>query len=249
MKYFIITAARCGSHYCGESIALRLQILPLGECLKPTYKNDRYIFENNQVQTRYIPVSGPSNIHRRSGKQHEGGSSNVEIQNRLNNLLATDNDWQAQAHIDNLKLPWPQRHLDKDAIKNIVEKTNAILLYRENFTNAIISWVIAKENDNFVLREQQEIQRVYYDKNKHLDIIKCIINDYKILQEIKDKYNWFKVYKYEDFTGDPNLDFSDYYTLQKMKISWNLPIKNNTEKEKRSLIVNIEELINDIKYL
>jgi len=237
MKYFIITSLRCGSHYCGESIALRLQILPLGECLNPMYKNDRYTFENNQVQINWPKqalLDGIDKIDKSSI-----GSSPFEIQNRLDNLLVTDNDWQAQAHIAYF------RELDKDAIKNIVEKTNAILLYRENFTDAIISWVIAKENDNFVSREKQAIQKVYYDKNKHLDIIKDIIKDYKLLQEMKDKYNWFKVYKYEDFTSDPSLDFSDY-TLQNQNTNWNLPVKNNTEKEKRSLIVNIEELIGDI---
>tara|TARA_B100001248_G_scaffold34601_1_gene22171 strand:+ start:4049 stop:4750 length:702 start_codon:yes stop_codon:yes gene_type:complete len=232
MKYFIITSPRCGSHYCAESIAQRLQILPLGECLHPMYKNDMYTFENNQVQVHW-----PKHVDKKSIC-----STTYEIQNKLDKLLATDNDWQAQAHIAHFE------KLDKDAIKNIVEKTNAILLYRENFTDAIISWVIANENDNFVPREQQTMQRVYYDKNKYSEIVEYLIKNYKLLQEIKDKYNWFKVYKYEDFTGDPSLDFSDY-TLQNQNTSWNLPIKNNTEEEKKNLIINIQDLIEDINGL
>ena len=53
MKYFIISSPRCGSHYCGESIALRTQVLPLGECLNLMYKNDVYTFNNNQVQVNW----------------------------------------------------------------------------------------------------------------------------------------------------------------------------------------------------
>ena len=47
MKYFLISSERCGSHYCGEAIALRTQVLPLGECLNSMYDDNVYTFENN----------------------------------------------------------------------------------------------------------------------------------------------------------------------------------------------------------
>jgi len=234
MKYFIISSPRCGSHYCAESIAQRSQIGPLGECLNPMYSDDQYSFLDNCVSVSW---STPKDKH--------GVCSSVpQRQARLDSLLNTDNSWQAQAHLAHL------RPLARDSIASIVERTHAILLYRENFTDAIVSWVIAYENDLFVSRmPSHHIQRaVHYNRDRHLGIIRDLVSDYKSLQLIKDKYNWFKVYKYEDFTGVPEVDFSDY-TLQQQTTSWPLPIKNNTELEKQSLIINIQELIGDINGL
>ena len=50
MKYFLVSSPRCGSHYCGEAIALRTQVLALGECLNSMYHDSAFTFENNQVQ-------------------------------------------------------------------------------------------------------------------------------------------------------------------------------------------------------
>ena len=60
MKYFLISSERCGSHYCGEAIALRTQVLPLGECLNSMYDDNVYTFENNQVQVHWPKLIKPN---------------------------------------------------------------------------------------------------------------------------------------------------------------------------------------------
>lgn len=231
MRYFVVSGSRCGSHYCGESIAFRTQVLPLGECLNSMYKNNIFTFENNQVQ-RHPPSKIPLG---------ENNSSITELNNRLDNLLKVDN-WQGQAHIGQIE------HLgDLDnKIEKIVNNTNAILLYRGNFLEGIISWLIAWELELWVPRDKHTYKEVYYNKEKHLHRIEFLLYEYNYLKSILNKYNWYDVFKYEDFTGDHNLDFKKY-ELQPQTNTWPLPVKNNTEPNKKKLIKNLDELKRDLK--
>ena len=232
MKYFVVSGPRCGSHYCSESIAFRTQVLPLGECLNSMYKNNVFTFENNQVQ-RHSPSKIPID--------QENNSSILEINNRLDNLFKVDN-WQGQAHIGQIE------HLGNldDKIEKIVNNTNAILLYRENFIEGVISWLIAWELEIWVPRDKRTYKEIYYNKEKHLHRIEFLLNEYNYLKSIANKYNWYDVFKYEDFTGDHNLDFKKY-ELQPQTNTWDLPVKNNTEANKKKLIKNLDELKRDLK--
>ena len=173
MKYFVVSGPRCGSHYCSEGIAVRTQVLPLGECLNSMYKNNVFTFENNQVQ-RHSPSKIPVD--------EENNSSITEINNRLDNLLKTDN-WQGQAHIGQIEY---LGDLD-DTIEKIVNNTNAILLYRENFIEGIISWIIAWELELWVPRDKRTYKEVYYNKEKHLHRIKFLLHEYNYLKSISRK--------------------------------------------------------------
>jgi len=236
MKYFVISSPRCGGHYCGEAIALRTQVLPLGECLNSMYKDDVYTFDNNQVQVNWPEKEYFNKIN----SQGKNNSSITEVTNRLDNLLEVDN-WQGQAHLGHLE------HLENNIVEKIVNNTNAILLYRENYIESIISWIIAFELDLWVPRGSQKYKAVYYNKEKHLPSVKQLIQEYDNLQKLANKYKWHDVFKYEDFTGDHNIDFVNY-KLQQQTTTWSLPVKNNPESNKKKILKNVDELLKDLKW-
>ena len=86
---------------------------------------------------------------------------------------------------------------------------------------------------------------MYYNKVKHLSVIKQLIRDYDNLKKLADKYKWSKVFRYEDFTGDHNIDFAEYKVKNQYE-TWNLPVKNNSESDKLKLLKNLNELLGDI---
>ena len=229
-KYFIVTSPRSGSHYCAESLAQRLQILPLGECLHHMYPNDVYRFNNNILEVHW-----PRNLKDQTTRR----SSNQEIKDRVYNLISTKNDWQGQAHIAHL-LP-----LGGSVLRDIVKNTNAILLYRENVLDTVLSWIIAYETEKWVNTEAQTPNNIVYKRDIHLDKIKFLIKSDIHLKNLKNKYKWSKIFKYEDFTGNPDIDFAEYPKREQINV-WNLPVKSNTEKEKRNIVQNITQLLEDI---
>ena len=230
MKYFLISSERCGSHYCGEAIALRTQVLPLGECLNSMYDDNVYTFENNQVQVHWPKLIKPN---------LKNQSSVSQINQRLSKLLSTQNSWQGQAHLSHISC------LGDNVIEKIVDNTHAILLYRDSYLQSIISWILATESNVWVSRDVHEYTPVYYNKVKHLPVLKQLIRDYDNLKKLADKYKWSKVFRYEDFTGDHNIDFAEYKVKNQYE-TWNLPVKNNSESDKLKLLKNLNELLGDI---
>ena len=151
MKYFLVSSPRCGSHYCGEAIALRTQVLALGECLNSMYHDSAFTFENNQVQVHWPELTQPNARNKSTVEQ---------INKRLDNLLSAQNSWQGQAHLGHISC------LGDKVIDKIVDNTHAILLYRDSYVQSIISWIIATESNVWVPREKQEYTPVYYNKEK-----------------------------------------------------------------------------------
>jgi hypothetical protein len=231
MKYFLVSSPRCGSHYCGEAIALRTQVLALGECLNSMYHDSVFTFENNQVQVHWPELTQPNARNKSTVEQ---------INKRLDNLLSAQNSWQGQAHLGHISC------LGDKVIDKIVDNTHAILLYRDSYVQSIISWIIATESNVWVPREKQEYTPVYYNKEKHLPGIKQLIRDYDNLKKLADTYKFSKVFRYEDFTGDHNIDFAEY-KLANQTETWNLPVKNTSDFNKLKLLKNLNELLTDIK--
>lgn len=233
MKILVITSYRSGSGYCVESISQLLGCVNLNEILSRAFPESTYSYNDNIIKINYEILD----------KKYDRLSVNYPVDvlyERLDWLKNSKNNWVAKIHADQLLM------LDSNFFKEFLNfyKITPVFLYRENTYNRILSMILAYEMNKYRFDKNDTVPdiKVEYDRNKHADIINQIIDSVDILQDIYKKYNWFKVYNYENLTHRPNVDFSVFGNKD------NILVPKIAFKDKESRILNLDKLKEDFKW-
>lgn len=196
MKVLGITSYRCGSGYTFESISQILGVTYLNEIMSQAVPIETYTFNDNIISINYKALD--------SDYDRLAVNSPIEdIKARIEWLIKSDNGWVAKIHIDQLQL------LDKDIISQLMKEVNPVFLYREDTYERILSMILSFEMNKYRFGQDDNVPDIVveYDYDRHKGIIKRIIDSVKMLKDIRSKYNWYREYKYEQLTHDPNIDF------------------------------------------
>lgn len=231
MKVLGITSYRCGSGYCFESISQILRNLHLNEILSQAVPLETYKYENDILSINYSVLDSPYN-------RLAVNVPDSEIYRRVDWLINSKNNWTAKIHIDQLL------KLDSQIIKKLLSSVTPILLYREDTYERILSMILAFEINKYRFAQNDVVPdiTVEYNYEKHYDIITRIIESEKQLLDIYKQHYWYKIYRYESLTYDPNIDFALFGNrdvIKRPKISF-------YNKEER--IKNVHKIREDFKW-
>lgn len=233
MKVLGITSYRCGSGYCFESISQILRNLHLNEILSQAVPLETYTYKNGVLGIDYAILDSAYN-------RLAVDVPDAELYKRVNWLINSKNSWTAKIHIDQLL------KLDSQTIKNLLNSVTPVLLYREDTYERILSMILAFEMNKYRFAQNDVVPdiTVEYNYERHCNIINRIIESEKQLLDIYKQHYWYKIYRYESLTHDPNIDFAlfgyrDKDTIKRPKISF-------YDKEQR--IKNSHKIREDFKW-
>lgn len=232
-KIIIFGNQRSGTNYVGISISQLLQLPWLAEMFSPGVSTENYSSTNGELQ--FV-------------KPHEGNFIPADysytqvleqIQIRANMLAGARNGFVVKIQTNQIKNVTPG-----DWIKIWNPEYLKVAVLRKNLKQCIISYIIAEElgfHPRYKPESPGEIDRteIIYMREHWYQLMPAYIKNHMYLYHMYNTYDWDIKFLYEDFVGDPHVDFG---FISNRKI--NAPIKPMNEKNKIELIKNIDEFEN-----
>lgn len=197
-KVLVITSYRSGSGYCTEAINQLINGTFLNEVFSRAVPLDTYIFENNNFKLDFKKLDS----------KYDRLSVNYgidELEKRIEFMLQCNNSWTAKIHADQALM------IDKPILQEFLKNVTPVFLYRENSLERVISMYVAYKLNKYRYSDKDKDPDVeFYYTSDDIHIIEKIVSSHNDLRTLYSYTDWFKIYKYENFTKDPYVDFNDF---------------------------------------
>ena len=230
-RFLTFTTGGCGSTYCIVSIAHLLEIPHLGAAFLPMYPEGYLTLDDNNSIGCDPSIKNINNQYNVTYDENQNRIKLDRLSKATNGYILKINEGGYSS--------LPKKEFDTYLQ---IQKPTRILLVREDIEDLILSRIFTHSTDIYALQigEQYPTVKLQPDDSFIRSTTRNVAIQVKFLQNLYKKGEYDILLKYEDFIGDPNVDFKFVESTKVIKPYYK---KMLTIEQKKERLVNFEHTL------